>query len=68
MQGLAELALDLPALTQLFVDADYNFYEWEDYLQEIGNLQLRIPRKANSKRSRGGSKKICVNAINQHLF
>ncbi len=37
LQGLAELALDLPAQAQLFVDAGYNFYEWEDYLQEIAS-------------------------------
>jgi len=52
VQGLAELALDLPALAQLFVDAGYNFYEWEDYLWEIENLKLQIPRKTNSKRIR----------------
>jgi hypothetical protein len=52
LQGLAELALDLPAMAQLFVDAGYNFYEWEDYLREIENLKLQIPRKTNSKRAR----------------
>ncbi|MEJ7861315.1 MAG: IS982 family transposase [Pyrinomonadaceae bacterium] len=52
LQGLAELALDLPAAAQLFVDAGYNFYEWEDYLQECENLKLQVPRKANSKRGR----------------
>ncbi len=51
LQGLAELALDLPAMAELFVDAGYNFYEWEDYLQEIGNLRLQVPRKKNSTRS-----------------
>lgn len=52
LQGLAELALDLPEMAQLFVDAGYNFYEWEDYLQEIEQLQLQVPRKTNSKRAR----------------
>lgn len=52
LQGLAELALDLPIAAQLFVDAGYNFYEWEDYLREIGNLRLQVPRKTNSKRGR----------------
>jgi len=52
LQGLAELALDLPVEAQLFVDAGYNFYEWEDYLQEIENLKLQVPRKTNSKRGR----------------
>ena len=52
LQGLAELALELPEMTQLFVDAGYNFYEWEDYLQEIDRLKLQVPRKRNSKRDR----------------
>ncbi len=52
LQGLAELALDLPDNAELFVDAGYNFYEWEDYLKEIEVLQLQVPRKANSKRGR----------------
>ncbi len=52
LQGLAELALDLPEVAELFVDAGYNFYEWEDYLREIENLHLQVPRKANSKRGR----------------
>ena len=52
LQGLAELALDLPEGAELFVDAGYNFYEWEDYLQEVGELRLQVPRKANSKRAR----------------
>lgn len=52
MQGLAELALSLPEAAQVFVDSAYNFYEWEDYLQEIENLRLQVPRKKNSKRGR----------------
>jgi hypothetical protein len=52
LQGLAELALDLPAQAQLFVDAGYNFYEREDYLQEIEQLRLQVPRKRNTKRER----------------
>ena len=52
LQGLAELALDLPATAELFVDAGYNFYEWEDYLQEEENLRLQVPRKKNSQRGR----------------
>ena len=52
LQGLAELALELPELAQLFVDAGYNFYEWEDYLLEMGELKLQVPRKSNSQRSR----------------
>jgi len=52
LQGLAELALDLPQGAQLFVDGGYNFYEWEDYLLEIKELQLQVPRKSNSQRGR----------------
>ncbi len=52
LQGLAELALDLPTDAQLFVDGGYNFYEWEDYLQETNQMRLQIPRKANSRRAR----------------
>jgi len=52
LQGLAELALDLNDSAELFVDAGYNFYEWEDYLREIENLKLQVPRKKNSKRGR----------------
>lgn len=52
LQGLAELALDLPEMAQLFVDAGYNFYEWEDYLLENSELRLQVPRKTNSKRVR----------------
>lgn len=52
LQGLAELAFELPDEAQLFVDAGYNFYEWEDYLSEIENIKLQVPRKKNSKRGR----------------
>jgi hypothetical protein len=52
LQGLAELALDLPDEAQLFVDGGYNFYEWEDYLRENEELLLQIPRKSDSKRAR----------------
>ncbi len=52
LQGLAELALDLPEDAELFVDGGYNFYEWEDYLSEIEELRLQVPRKTNSKRGR----------------
>ena len=42
LQGLAELALDLPEMAQLFVDAGYNFYEWEDYLLEMKELSCKF--------------------------
>ncbi len=52
LQGLAELALNLPPLAELFVDAGYNFYEWEDYLRDSAEMRLQVPRKSHSKRSR----------------
>ena len=52
LQGLAELALDLPEDAELFVDGGYNFYEWEDYLREVEELRLQVPRRINSKRER----------------
>lgn len=52
LQGLAELALDLPAAAELFVDGGYNFYEWEDYLRDSELVRLQVPRRINSKRGR----------------
>ena len=52
LQGLAELAIDLPEKAELFVDGGYNFYEWEDYLREIQDIRFHVPRRVNSKRSR----------------
>ncbi len=53
--GLAELPLNLPKEAQLFIDAGYNFYEWEDYLLETKQLRLQVRRKANSK-TRGANR------------
>ncbi|MDQ3374250.1 MAG: IS982 family transposase [Acidobacteriota bacterium] len=52
LQGLAELALDLPPMAEVFVDGGYNFYEWEDYLRDSEEVRLQVPRKSNSKRER----------------
>lgn len=52
LQGMTELAFEMPAEAQIFVDAGYNFDEWEDYLQEVENIKLQVARKANSKRGR----------------
>lgn len=67
LQGLAELALDLPAQAQLFVDAGYNFYEWEDYLRECENLKLQVPRKTNSKRAREPWLEICKSLVRKYI-
>lgn len=52
LQGLAELACDALAGSEVFADAAYTNYEWEDYLLETEQLRLQVPRKANSKRAR----------------
>jgi Transposase DDE domain len=67
VQGLAELALDLPAAAQLFVDAGYNCYEWEDALQELDNCRLQVPRKVNSKRGREPWQEIHKSIIRKYI-
>ncbi|MGC2238799.1 MAG: hypothetical protein WA584_21770 [Pyrinomonadaceae bacterium] len=67
LQGLAELALCLPVDAQLFVDAGYNYYEWEDYLAECENLQLQVPRKANSKRAREPWLESCKSLVRKYI-
>ena len=67
LQGLAELALDLPENAELFVDAGYNFYEWEDYLQETKELRLQVPRKTNSKREREPWLEICKSLVRKYI-
>ena len=67
LQGLAELCLDLPDEAQLFVDAGYNFYEWEDYLHEIERVKLQVPRKANSKRAREPWLEICKSLVRKYI-
>ena len=67
LQGLAELALDLPENAELFVDGGYNFYEWEDYLREIEELRLQVPLKANSKRAREPWLEIYKSVMRKHI-
>lgn len=50
LQGLAELALDLPPEAHLAADAAYTEYEWEDHLWERDQIKLLVNRKKNSKR------------------
>lgn len=52
LQGLAQLPLDNLQNSELFADAAYTNYEWEDYLQEAHQIKLQVPRKSNSKRAR----------------
>lgn len=67
LQGLAELALDLPQAAELFVDDGYNFSEWEDYLQEVENLKLQVPRKSNSKCGREPWLEICKSLVRKYI-
>jgi hypothetical protein len=50
LQGFAELSLDLPAGAQVFLDAGYTEYNFEDFLIQSQEIQLLISRKKNSKR------------------
>lgn len=67
LQGMAELALELPELAQIFVDAGYNYYEWEDYLLEIEKLKLQVPRKTNSKRGREPWQEIHKSLVRKYI-
>lgn len=49
-QGMSELALDLPAGAQVFPDAGYTDYEFEDFLLEAEEIKLMVARKRNSQR------------------
>jgi hypothetical protein len=49
-QGIAELAMDLPAQAKVFLDAGYIEYNFEDFLSETEQIQLLAGRKKNSQR------------------
>ncbi len=67
LQGLAELALNLPDVAQLFVDGGYNFYEWEDYLRETQELRLQVPPRSNSKRAGEPRLEIHKSLVGQYI-
>jgi hypothetical protein len=50
LQGISELAMDLPKGSKIFLDAGYTEYNFEDFLAEQEEIQLMISRKKNSKR------------------
>jgi len=52
IQGLAELALELPTESELLADSAYLHFEWEEYLQETEHIKLQVPLKKNSRRAR----------------
>lgn len=50
LQGMAELAFDLPAGADVAADAAYTEYLWEDYLLEEDKIRFLVNRKKNSRR------------------
>lgn len=50
LQGISELAFDLPAQAKVFLDGGYTEYNFEDFLKEE-EIHLMIGRKKNSKRA-----------------
>lgn len=58
LQGLAELALDVPPGSHIAADAAYTEYAWEDHLLEEDNIHLLVNRKKNSLRADSPAKKI----------
>jgi hypothetical protein len=50
IQGLAELPLNLPANSEVALDAAYTEYLWEDFARETDRICLLVQRKSNSKR------------------
>lgn len=51
LEGLAHLALELPAASHLIADSAYTNYEWEDYLLEEENINFPVQRKSNTRRA-----------------
>lgn len=49
LQGISELAMDLPKGSKVFLDAGYTEYNFEDFLTDE-EIRLMIQRKKNSKR------------------
>jgi hypothetical protein len=49
LQGISELALDLPAEAEVFLDSGYTEYNFEDFLAQE-EINLMISRKKNSRR------------------
>lgn len=71
LQGLAELALELPEMAHLFVDGGYNFYECEDYLlfglmdaAKISSMTTILNLSGGTKVSAQPVAEICVSSWN----
>lgn len=52
LQGLAQLPLDNLKGAEVFADPAYTNYQWADYLREVEQIKLQVPRKSNSKKPR----------------
>ena len=52
LRGLAHLPLADLQTAELFADAAYTNYEWEEHLAESEQIRLQVPRKSNSRRGR----------------
>lgn len=49
-QGIGELALDVPVGAEIFLDAGYTEYNFEDFIWESCGVKFSIQRKKNSHR------------------
>jgi hypothetical protein len=50
IDGLAELALELPAGAHLIADSAYTQFEWEEYLLQTQQLRFLVVAKSNTRR------------------
>lgn len=57
IKAFRNLNLDLPAGSRIYADRAYTDYSYEDFLVDVGNIQLIAQRKANTKRPLEGPKR-----------
>jgi len=51
IEGLAELALELPEGAHLIADSAYTQFEWEEHLRQTQRLRLLVAAKSNTRRA-----------------
>ncbi len=51
IEGLANLALELPADAHLICDSAYTQFEWEEHLLKTADIRLLVQRKSNTRRN-----------------
>lgn len=51
IEGLAQLALDLPAEAHLIADSAYTQFEWEEHLLQTEQIHLLVQAKSNTRRA-----------------